>query len=73
VKLQADDQVLQNTQLLANESYFVRMMAPLVIGEFQSHQKIKLNPDAATSINQLVVAEYMNEFASGSRTGVRTW
>jgi type I restriction enzyme R subunit len=73
VKQQADSQVLQNTQLLANESYFERMMMPIVIGEFQTHQKIKLTPDASHLINQLVVAEYVNEFASGSRTGIRTW
>lgn len=73
VKQQADDQVLQNTQLLANEAFFERMMMPLVIGEFQTRQKIKLNPDASRTINQLVVAEYRNEFASGTRTGAHTW
>ncbi|MBN2793059.1 MAG: type I restriction endonuclease subunit R [Desulfuromonadales bacterium] len=73
VKQQADDQVLQNTQLLANEAFFERMMMPLVIGEFQTRQKIKLNPEASRTINQLVVAEYRNEFASGSRTGAQTW
>ena len=73
VKRQADDQVLQNTQILANESYFERMMMPLVIGEFQNRQKIKLNPDASRTINRLVAAEYINEFASGNRTGVHAW
>ncbi|MFN2355234.1 MAG: type I restriction endonuclease subunit R [Desulfopila sp.] len=73
VKQQADDQVLQNTQLLTNEAFFERMMMPIVIGEFQIRQKIKLNPDAAHSINGLVVDEYRNEFASGNRTGVSTW
>ena len=73
VKQQADSQVLQNTQLLANESYFERMMMPIVIGEFQTHQKIKLTPDASRLINQLVVTEYVNEFASGTKTGVRAW
>jgi type I restriction enzyme, R subunit len=73
VKRQADEQVLQNIQLLTNESYFERMMMPLVIGEFQTRQKIQLTPDAARTINQLVATEYMNEFASGSRTGVRSW
>jgi type I restriction enzyme R subunit len=73
VKQQADDQVLQNTQLLANERYFERMMMPLVIDEFQTRQKLKLNPDTSRTINQLVVTEYMNEFSSGSRTGVRNW
>mgnify|MGYP005844139507 CR=1 FL=1 len=73
VKQQADDQVLQNTQLLANEAFFERMMMPLVIGEFQTQRKIKLNPDASRTINQLVVTEYRNEFASGNRTGAHTW
>lgn len=73
VKQQADDQVLQNTQLLANEAFFERMMMPLVIGEFQTRRNIKLNPDASRTINQLVVAEYRNEFASGTRTGAQTW
>ena len=72
VKQQADDHVLQNTQLLTNESYFEKMMMPLVIDEFQTRQKIKLNPDASRTINQLVVAEYMNEFIAGSRTGTHT-
>jgi type I restriction enzyme R subunit len=73
VKAQADDQVLQNTQLLDNESYFERMMMPLVIGQFQTQQKITLNPDASRYINQLVVTEYMNEFASGRSTGASAW
>lgn len=73
VKTQADEQVLQNTQLLENESYFGRMMMPLVIDQFKTQQKINLNPDTSRYINQLVVAEYMNEFASGRTTGARTW
>jgi len=73
VKEQADEQVLQNIQLVNNESYFEGMMMPLVIGEFQNRQKIQLTPDATRTINQLVVAEYINEFASGTRIGTRTW
>ena len=73
VKQLADNQVLLNTQLLANEAFFERMMMPIVIGEFQTHRKIKLNPDASRTINQLVVTEYRNEFSSGNRTGVQAW
>lgn len=79
VKAQADEQVLQNTQLLNNESYFERMMQPIVIDEFVTRQHIKLTPDATRSINQLVVAEYTNEFSAGSRmsgglsTGAQPW
>ena len=73
VKSLADDQVLQNTQLLDNENYFERMMMPLVIGQFQTRQKINLNPDASRYINRLVVNEYMNEFAHGRSSGVHAW
>jgi type I restriction enzyme R subunit len=69
VKSQADDHVLQNTQLLNNESYFERMMQPIVIGEFYNRQNIKLTPDATRTINHLVVSEYVNEFFAGSRSG----
>ncbi|RBA24561.1 type I restriction endonuclease subunit R [Herminiimonas fonticola] len=73
VKQRADEHVLQNTRLLDNEKYFERMMQPIVMDEFESGQKINLNLDAADAINHLVVAEYMNEFASGNRTGVALW
>ena len=69
VKSQADDHVLQNTQILSNESYFERMMQPIVIGEFYNRQNIKLTPGATRTINHLVVSEYMNEFTAGSRSG----
>ena len=67
IKVQADEQVLQNTQLLNNDSYFEKLMQPIVIGEFSTRQHIKLTPDATRTINQLVVAEYMNEFFAGTR------
>ena len=73
VKTRADKHVLQLTQMLNNESYFERMMMPIVLEEFETRQEIPLNNDAADDINQLVVAEYMNEFTSGSRTGAHEW
>ena len=79
VKSQADEQVLQNSQLLNNESYFEKLMQPIVIGEFLTRQHIKLTPDATRSINHLIVSEYMNEFFAGTRynsqqnTGAQSW
>lgn len=67
VKQDADEQVLQNTQMLNNESFFERTMMPIVINRFMKQQQIKLNPDASRYINHLVVAEYLNEFNSGAR------
>ncbi len=62
VKSDADLQVLQNTKLLNNESYFSTQMMRLVIDQFKNKNKIHLNADASKYINNLVVSEYINEF-----------
>ena len=62
VKQYADLQVLQNTKLLDNESYFSTQMMRLVIDQFKNKNKIPLNADASKYINNLVVNEYINEF-----------
>ena len=68
VKLAADEQVLQNTQILNNESYFDKLMMPTVINQFKIKEKININAESAKYINQLVVKEYMNEY-----NGVTAW
>jgi type I restriction enzyme R subunit len=67
VKVDADEQVLNNSQVIENESYFERQMMPLVITRFMTEQQIKLNADASRYINHLVVAEYLKEFNTGSQ------
>ncbi|WP_421326109.1 type I restriction endonuclease subunit R [Aeromonas veronii] len=67
VKQDADEKVLNNSQILDNESYFERQMMPKVINRFMNQQNIKLNADASRFINHLVVAEYLKEFNTGSR------
>jgi type I restriction enzyme R subunit len=62
VKEDADEKVLQNNDMLNNESFFERMMLTNIINRFQKEQKIKLTPDATRYINNLVVNEYINEF-----------
>jgi type I restriction enzyme, R subunit len=68
VKQDADSQVLQNNQLMDNESYFERSMMPHVIVRFRDEQAIPLNVEVSHYINHLVVGEYLNEF-----NGVRAW
>jgi len=68
VKVDADEKVLSNTNMLNNESYFERMMITNVINRFQKEQKIKLTADATRYINGLVVNEYIDEF-----NGVVNW
>ena len=65
VKVQADDIVLNNSDMLDNDSYFERTMMPHVIREFKVGQNIPLNPDAARHINKLIVNEYLNEYNGG--------
>ena len=69
VKQDADEQVLNNSQILDNESYFKRQMMPLVLNRFYKEQQIKLNADTSKYINHLVVAEYLKEY----NTGANAW
>jgi len=64
IKLDADGFVLQNTKILNNEVYFSKEMIRLLIAQFKQ-QKINLNAETSTYINNLVVKEYMNEFNGG--------
>ncbi len=62
VKQDADLQVLQNTRLLENESYFSTQMMRLVIDQFKNKAKFNLNAESSKYINNLVVNEYISEF-----------
>lgn len=68
VKGLADEQVIRNAQILDNESYFDRLTMPLVIGQFKTEQKIKLDAELSRYINNLVVQEYMTEFNGGTQS-----
>lgn len=62
LKQEVDNQILQNSNILENESFVEKMILRLVIDQIKNKHEMPL--DAATSkrINQLIVKEYMNEF-----------
>ena len=62
IKTQADEQVLENTKLLENESYFDSMMIRMVIDHFKNKNNVPLNAESSKYINHLIVQEYINEF-----------
>jgi type I restriction enzyme R subunit len=62
VKTDVDEQVLQNTRVLATGSYFNTMVGRLIIRQFKNVKKIDLDAEATKYINKLVVKEYMDEF-----------
>lgn len=69
VKQDADEKVLNNSQILNNENYFANQIVSCVLRHFEEQQHITLSAKAAKDINHLIVAEYLNEF----NTGARTW
>ncbi|MFH7828568.1 type I restriction endonuclease subunit R [Kluyvera chengduensis] len=69
IKLDADDKVLNNSQILNNEGYFERQMISCVRTHFEEQHHIKLTAQAASDINRMIVAEYLNEY----NTGALTW
>ncbi|WP_285338883.1 type I restriction endonuclease subunit R [Vibrio parahaemolyticus] len=68
VKEDADSQVLDNVSVLNNESYFERHLLPKVHNRFIKQQNIPLNAEAVRYVNNLVVAEYLKEFNTGSQS-----
>ncbi|OYX86461.1 MAG: restriction endonuclease subunit R [Flavobacteriales bacterium 32-34-25] len=62
LKKEIDDQLLQNSKVLENESYVEKMMIRFVINQFKNKNNIPLDPETSKRINSMVVKEYMNEF-----------
>ncbi|MCD8411891.1 type I restriction endonuclease subunit R [Tenacibaculum finnmarkense] len=64
LKTQVDNEILQNSKLLENESYVEKMMMRLVINEFKNKQNIHINATDVKRINNILVKEYINEYNS---------
>lgn len=62
LKKEADTQILQNANMLENESFVERMMVRLVIDQLKNKHQLNIDAATAKSINTLIVKEYMNEF-----------
>ncbi len=63
VKEQTDEQVLNNRNVISNEAYFKKQLLQIVINEFITKQNIKLDFDTTQSINNMIVSEYMYQYA----------
>ena len=60
IKIVTDERVLQNSQILKNESYFNAEVGSKIIKQFNL-RGIELNVDSVKYINNLIVKEYMSE------------
>jgi type I restriction enzyme R subunit len=63
VKEQTDEQILNNKNVISNEAYFKKQLMQIVINEFITKQNIKLDFDTTQSINNMIVSEYLYQYA----------
>lgn len=66
VKAGADDLLTANKNILENEVWFTRHVMQMVAKEFVQNQKIPLDFSTTTTINNLIVNEYFQQY-SGNR------
>ena len=62
LKKEVDAQILQNANVLENESFVEKMILRLVISQLKNKFDLPLDADRSLAINQLIVKEYMNEY-----------
>ncbi|SET24054.1 type I restriction endonuclease subunit R [Thorsellia anophelis] len=64
IKNEIDEKVLNNTEIINNESYFERQVRPVMFTHFEDNQKIDLTAESAKYINHLVVTEYLKQYGA---------
>jgi type I restriction enzyme, R subunit len=62
LKKEVDAQILQNANIMDNESYVEKMIMRLVISQLKTKYELPLDAERSKTINNLVVKEYMNEY-----------
>jgi len=62
LKKETDIQILQNANVLENQSFVKRMMSRLIVDELKNKHNLPLDIERTEFINGLMIKEYMNEF-----------
>ena len=62
LKKEVDAQILQNANVLENESFVEKMILRLVISQLKNKFDLPLDADRSQAINHLIVKEYMNGY-----------
>jgi type I restriction enzyme R subunit len=62
LKKEVDAQILQNANVLENESFVEKMILRLVISQLKNTFDLPLDANRSQAINHLIVKEYMNEY-----------
>ncbi|WP_421774252.1 type I restriction endonuclease subunit R [Gracilimonas sp.] len=62
LKHEIDDNILQNSNMLENESFIKKMMGRIIINQFKNKHDLPIDAETSKRINGLIVKEYMNEY-----------
>lgn len=62
LKKEVDSQILQNSNMLENESYIETMMLRMVINQLNTKSQFGIDAEKSKRINSLIVKEYINEY-----------
>ena len=62
IKQAADEQLIHNSRIMENESYFGDYLMQLLVTELKDNRNMKMEYTTAKSINTLIVNEYLNQF-----------
>lgn len=62
IKQATDDQLIRNSRIMENESYFDDFLLQLLVTELKDNRNMKMDFATAKSINSLIVNEYLNQF-----------
>jgi type I restriction enzyme, R subunit len=62
IKHLTDEQLIRNSRIMENESYFGDSVMQFVIQEIIDNRKLKLDYSTTESINNLIVEEYLKQF-----------
>ncbi|WBX97035.1 type I restriction endonuclease subunit R [Chryseobacterium gambrini] len=62
VKLQVDETITNQEELVKNEAYFKRYLMQIVVNEFKKKENIGLDFSTTEKINQLISQEYLQQY-----------
>ena len=62
LKMEIDTKIIQNANILNNESFVEQMMSKIIIDKFRNKYNFEINSENTKIINKLVTDEYINEF-----------
>jgi type I restriction enzyme, R subunit len=62
IKHLTDEQLIRNSRIMENESYFGDSVMQFVIQEMIDNRKLKLDYNTTESINSMIVDEYLKQF-----------